>query len=440
MNYKTKKLNRKRSHSRHQTKKNNQTRQTPQAWRMPNPEQVGDKFILAAGIEATSVHGDGQKPDMYQYELIDHINQFETDYALIRSLGFEMARVMAPWHLFEPRQGEFDFTQTDRLFAALKRHGIKPILEISHYHTPRWTNFADPEFPAYFERAFRQIVNRYPDQMRYFTLCNEPTIAAHFCGRTAQWPPFLKGDEGAVTVLLALAESVQLAGHMIRKLVPNAVLMSAEAMTCFNKVAPQAEVEADRLLSYDLLPWDLFSGHVNKTHRWYNWFLQFGATPERMETLRANGIQQDVLGFAIYPWSLCDLSVGENGSIVRTAATPHPSAVVNTIERLQQRVPAWIYLSETSGGDDVGRSFWTQGVVDSIRQCRAEKMKVLGACIYPILTMIRWDMQWNGLSPYHPDNLLNLGAYDIHEESPGHLVRTESELARTLRQLTATVK
>ncbi|CAN5467678.1 hypothetical protein BH10CYA1_BH10CYA1_47140 [soil metagenome] len=397
----------------------------------------GREFVVAAGIEATSVLGNEGAADMFQYELIDHINQLESDYQLISSLGIDIARVMAPWHLFEPQNGEFDFAITDRLFAALKLHGITPILEISHYHTPGWTSFADPEFPLYFERAFRQIIGRYGHQVRHFTLCNEPTIAAHFCGRTAQWPPFLTGDEGAATVMLALADSVQRAGHAIRSLIPNAVLLSAEAMTCFNEVAPEAEHEADRLLSYDLLPWDLSRGAVDENHPWYEWFLRFGATPARMQALKLNGIEQDVLGFAIYPWSLCNLSVDQSGAVVRTPASPHSSAVVNTLKRLEKRVSAWIYLSETSAGDDVGRSYWTKGIIESCRQSRKEGMKVLGVCVYPILTMIRWDMQWNNLSPYHSDNLLNLGAFDIEETEPGVLTRTETELAPCLRKITA---
>ena len=395
----------------------------------------GRDFIVAAGIESTSVFGKENVPDMFQYELIDHINQIESDYRLISSLGIDIARVMAPWHLFEPENGKFDFAVTDRLFAVLKQLNIVPIVEISHYHTPRWTSFADPVFPKYFERAFRQIVERYGTQLRHFTLCNEPTIAAHFCGRTAQWPPFLTGDAGAATVMIALADSVQRAGHMIRSLIPNAVFMSAEAMTCFNDVHPEAEHEANRLMSYDLLPWDLFRGAVDETHGWYEWFVRFGITPRRLKELQINGIDQDVLGFAIYPWSLCNLSVDPGGAVIRTPAVPHSNAVVNTLNRLQKRTSAWIYLSETSAGDDVGRSHWTKGIIETCRQSRRDGIKILGACVYPIMTMIRWDMQWNQLSPYHRDNLLNLGAFDITEVAPGVLTRTETDLALTMRKL-----
>ncbi|MGV3614586.1 MAG: hypothetical protein ACO1SV_04540 [Fimbriimonas sp.] len=119
--------------------------------------------------------------------------------------GFRWVRMDFFWHQIETRKGTYDFAAYDRLLAALKPKGIRPVFILDYGNdlyqkgSPR-----TPEARAAFARFVAAAVRRYRGRGIVWEMWNEPNI--HF------WSPRPDVDE-----YIALAQTVQ---ATIRKVAP----------------------------------------------------------------------------------------------------------------------------------------------------------------------------------------------------------------------------
>ncbi|HEU0220624.1 MAG TPA: beta-galactosidase, partial [Paracoccaceae bacterium] len=71
---------------------------------------------------------------------------WDNDARRMAEAGFNVTRLGEfAWHLFEPREGSFDFGLFDRAIAGLGRHGIKTILCTPTATPPRWLTVKHPK-------------------------------------------------------------------------------------------------------------------------------------------------------------------------------------------------------------------------------------------------------------------------------------------------------
>ena len=78
----------------------------------------------------------------------EHVDEsyWERDAERMAAAGFNAARLGEfAWHIFEPRENQFDFDLFDRAIAVLARHGIKTILCTPTATPPRWLTYHYPE-------------------------------------------------------------------------------------------------------------------------------------------------------------------------------------------------------------------------------------------------------------------------------------------------------
>lgn len=78
----------------------------------------------------------------------EHVDEsyWERDAERMAAAGFNTVRMGEfAWHIFEPREGEFNFDLFDRAIAGLGRHGLKTILCTPTATPPRWLTLAAPE-------------------------------------------------------------------------------------------------------------------------------------------------------------------------------------------------------------------------------------------------------------------------------------------------------
>ena len=78
----------------------------------------------------------------------EHVEEsyWERDAERMAAAGFNAVRMGEfAWHIFEPREGVFDFDLFDRAIAGLGRHGIRTILCTPTATPPRWLSFRYPE-------------------------------------------------------------------------------------------------------------------------------------------------------------------------------------------------------------------------------------------------------------------------------------------------------
>lgn len=93
---------------------------------------------------------------------IDHYHRFAEDIALFAEMGFSTYRFSIAWSRIFPRGDEEDPNEAglafyDRLLDELEKHGIEPLVTISHYETPlhlaeTYDGWSDRRLIGFYER------------------------------------------------------------------------------------------------------------------------------------------------------------------------------------------------------------------------------------------------------------------------------------------------
>ncbi|OQR53981.1 glycoside hydrolase family 1 protein [Bacillus sp. CDB3] len=114
---------------------------------------------------------------------IDFYNRYKEDIALFAEMGFKSFRMSIAWTRIFPNGDELEPNEEglafyDRVFAELEKHGIEPVVTISHYEMPvnlvkKYGGWRNREVVSFFERYVNVILNRYKNQVKYWMTFNE---------------------------------------------------------------------------------------------------------------------------------------------------------------------------------------------------------------------------------------------------------------------------
>ena len=113
-------------------------------------------------------------PDNLKLLGIDFYHRYEQDIALFAEMGFTVFRTSIAWSRIFPNGDDLEPNEEglafyDRLFDELARHGITPLVTLSHYETPlalaeKYNGWASRELIGFFERYCRTVFERFGDQ------------------------------------------------------------------------------------------------------------------------------------------------------------------------------------------------------------------------------------------------------------------------------------
>lgn len=122
------------------------------------------------------------------HEAIDFYHHYEEDIALFAEMGFKCFRMSINWTRIFPTgmeqyPNEKGLAFYDRVFDCCQRHGIEPLVTISHYELPyalveKCNGWEGREVIGYFERYCKTIFERYKDKVKYWLTFNEINTAA----------------------------------------------------------------------------------------------------------------------------------------------------------------------------------------------------------------------------------------------------------------------
>ncbi|MGV3150471.1 glycoside hydrolase family 1 protein [Rothia sp. 11273D007AR] len=137
-------------------------------------------------------------PDNLKLEGIDFYHRYADDIALFAELGFKVFRLSFAWSRIFPRGDEAEpnpegLAFYDRVIDELLRHGIEPLVTLSHYETPlhlarEYGGWANRQLIGFFERYARSVMTHFAGRVRYWITFNEINSVLHF--------PFFSGLEG----------------------------------------------------------------------------------------------------------------------------------------------------------------------------------------------------------------------------------------------------
>jgi 6-phospho-beta-glucosidase len=132
---------------------------------------------------------DGPTPDNLKLEGIDFYHRYAQDIALFAEMGFSVFRLSIAWSRIFPNGDELEPNEEglafyDRVFDECAKHGIEPLVTISHYETPlhlaeRYDGWVSRELIGFYERYVRVLFDRFGSKVKYWLTFNEINSVLH---------------------------------------------------------------------------------------------------------------------------------------------------------------------------------------------------------------------------------------------------------------------
>ncbi|CAK6500474.1 6-phospho-beta-glucosidase BglB (plasmid) [Pantoea sp. Nvir] len=120
---------------------------------------------------------------------IDFYHRYPEDISLFAEMGFTCLRVSIAWaRLFpqgdEQAPNEAGLAWYDKLFDELARHGIQPLVTLSHYEMPwglvqNYGGWGNRQLITFFERYARTVFARYRSKVKLWLTFNEINMSLH---------------------------------------------------------------------------------------------------------------------------------------------------------------------------------------------------------------------------------------------------------------------
>lgn len=175
-------------------------------------------------------------PDNLHLVGIDFFHRYADDIALFAELGFTMFRFSIAWSRIFPRGDEQTPNEAglafyDRVLDELERHGIEPLVTISHYETPlhlteQYDGWVNRDLIGFYERYARVLFERYGHRVKKWLTFNEINSVLH--------EPLVSGGIGTPKEQLTRRDLYQAIHHEL--------VASASATRIAREVIPDVEI------------------------------------------------------------------------------------------------------------------------------------------------------------------------------------------------------
>ncbi|UIN30277.1 glycoside hydrolase family 1 protein [Microbacterium binotii] len=232
--------------------------------------------------------------DNLKLEAVDFYHRYAEDIALFAKMGFGVYRFSIAWSRIFPKGDEAEPNEEglafyDRVLDELEKHGIEPLVTISHYETPlhlaeTYDGWTDRRLIGFYENYARTLFERYGSRVKYWLTFNEINSLLH--------APFMSGGINTPKEQLSDAQLYQAMHHEL--------VASARATRIAREVAPDAQIgcmvlsmpvypltpsPADALAVMDFDHSNLVYGDVHTRGAYPGYFLR---------TLREKGIELEI--------------------------------------------------------------------------------------------------------------------------------------------------
>ena len=174
--------------------------------------------------------------DNLKLEGIDFYHRYREDIALLAEMGFKVFRFSIAWSRIFPRGDEETPNEAglafyDRVLDELEKHGMEPLITLSHYETPlhlveQYDGWISRELIGFYERYARTVFARYGKRVKYWLTFNEINSMLHL--------PFMSGGINTPADQLSDADLYQAMHHEL--------VASARATAAARELAPDAQV------------------------------------------------------------------------------------------------------------------------------------------------------------------------------------------------------
>lgn len=167
---------------------------------------------------------------------IDFYNRYAEDIALFAEMGFKTFRFSIAWSRIFPNgddatPNEEGLAFYDRVLDELEKHGIEPLVTISHYETPlhlarEYDGWTDRRLIDFYERYARVLFERYGQRVKYWLTFNEINAIIH--------APLMAGG--------ILTPKEELSKQDLYQAIHHELVASARVTRLAREVAPGAQI------------------------------------------------------------------------------------------------------------------------------------------------------------------------------------------------------
>jgi 6-phospho-beta-glucosidase len=190
--------------------------------------------VMPQGI--TTPRTEGPTADNLKQVAIDFYHRYAEDIALFAEMGFKTFRFSIAWSRIFPLGDETEPNEEglafyDRVLDECEKHGIEPLVTISHYETPlhlteTYDGWVNRDLIGFYERYARVLFARYGARVKYWLTFNEINSVLH--------APLLSGGINTPKDQLTKTDLYQA--------VHNELVASAVATKAARELAPNAQV------------------------------------------------------------------------------------------------------------------------------------------------------------------------------------------------------
>jgi 6-phospho-beta-glucosidase len=190
--------------------------------------------VMPQGISAPRT--DGPTDDNLKQVAIDFYHRYAEDIALFAEMGFRTFRFSIAWSRIFPLGDETEPNEEglafyDRVLDECAKHGIEPLVTISHYETPlhlaeKYDGWVNHDLIGFYERYARTLFTRFGSRVKYWLTFNEINSVLH--------APLMSGGINTPADELSPSDLYQAVHHEL--------VASALATKAARELAPTARV------------------------------------------------------------------------------------------------------------------------------------------------------------------------------------------------------
>jgi beta-glucosidase len=364
-------------------------------------------FLWGAATAAHQVEGGNINSDAWLLEHVDgtvysepsgdacdHYHRYRDDIALLAALGFNAYRFSIEWARVEPEEGETSLAQLDhyrRMLAACHEHGIKPMVTLHHFTSPRWIaargGWESADTAILFERYCEQVVKHLGDLFDVACTINELNL-----GIVLQQSGFLHSDEAIVASRWRRAAAIATAVQ------PE---MFSSFPFCIRRRSRDVLLEAHRraarvlrstgncTVGMTLAMFDLQAEPGAET-------IRDQAAAESQDIFLQAASADDFVGVQCYTrqriGAVGPLPPEPGAEFTQMGYEMWPDAVPAAIRKASAiaRVPVIVTESGVATDDDLCRIEYVQRVLGGVAQCLRDGIDVRGFFYWSLLDNFEW--------------------------------------------------
>jgi beta-glucosidase/6-phospho-beta-glucosidase/beta-galactosidase len=351
------------------------------------PKAIFPTFFMTGFECSTFLWKDRQRKDYVS--MTAHDRFLEHDYAGVDRLGFKVVREAIQWPLVDLGNAGYDFSRTERILAALERHGLTPVWDLFHYGLPDGCDpFSDEcreRFVAFCRAVAELVVPRTPEP-RFFTPINEITFFSDAATEMGWMYPFAKGrcDELKRALCRMSIDAVK----AIREVDPKARMVHVDPIIYVIPPGERPDM-ADQAWkqTYDVAyeAWDMLSGRLHP---------ELGGAPDIL----------DIVGVNIYAFNQAVMKA-DGARDALGPRDPRREPLSELLVYAWERYGRPIVIGETSGSQD-GRAEWLRMTMEESLKALNSGVDLQGVCLYPFVDIPDWNS----------GKLAEIGIFDLEDQ------------------------